>query len=152
MKQAKLLGVIVTDDLRWDENTSYIMKNAYARMELLHKIAEFGASIEEKKNIYYLYIRSVLEQACVVWNSGLSMENIEDLERVQISSVKIILGNKYEDYISSHESLSIDTLADRRHTLCVKFALKTLKHEKMMTIFIKNGKIHNMKPRKTQKI
>ena len=70
MKQAKLLGVIVTDDLRWDENTSYIMKKAYARMELLRKIAEFGESIEEKKNIYYLYIRSV------VWNSGLSMENI----------------------------------------------------------------------------
>ena len=53
MKQAKLLGVIVTDDLRWDENTSYIMKKAYARMELLRKIAEFGASIEEKKNIIF---------------------------------------------------------------------------------------------------
>ena len=97
VKQAKLLGVIVTDDLRWDENTSYIMKKAYARMELLRKIAEFGASIEEKKSIYYLYVRSVLEQACVVWSSGLSMENIEDLKRVQKSSVEILLGNKYED-------------------------------------------------------
>ena len=40
--QTKLLGSIITDDLKWDKNTSKIVKNANARMELLRKVAYFG--------------------------------------------------------------------------------------------------------------
>ena len=62
VKQAKLLGVIITDDLKWDSNTEYIVKRAYTRMELLRKVAEFTTSVEEKREIYIMYIRSILEQ------------------------------------------------------------------------------------------
>ena len=31
-KKCKLLGVIITDNLRWDENTKYLVKRANARM------------------------------------------------------------------------------------------------------------------------
>ena len=37
-------------------------------MELPRKIAEFTKLIEDKREIYMLYIRSILEQSCVVWN------------------------------------------------------------------------------------
>ena len=37
VKEAKLLGVIITDDLKWDRNTDYIVKKANMRMELLRK-------------------------------------------------------------------------------------------------------------------
>ena len=30
VKQAKLLGVIISDDLKWDENTSYLVRKANA--------------------------------------------------------------------------------------------------------------------------
>ena len=41
VKKAKLLGVIITDDLKWDENTSYLIKKANARLELLRRVAGF---------------------------------------------------------------------------------------------------------------
>ena len=81
--QAKLLGVIITNDLKWDKNTKYLVKRANSRMELLRKVAKFTTSKEDKKDIYILYIRSILEQSCVVWHSSLIKENHEDLERVQ---------------------------------------------------------------------
>ena len=59
-------------------------------MELLRKVASFGTSIEEKRSIYILFIRSILEQSSVVWHSSLTKENEEDLERVQKSALKII--------------------------------------------------------------
>ena len=83
VKQAKLLGVMISDDLKWDKNTEYLVKKAYSRMELLRKVAEFTNSIEDKRDIYMLYIRSILEQSCVVWHSSLTEENVLDLERVQ---------------------------------------------------------------------
>ena len=32
VKQAKLLGVIITDDLKWGKNTEYFVKKAYMRL------------------------------------------------------------------------------------------------------------------------
>jgi hypothetical protein len=81
VKYANLLGVVVSDNLKWDENTTYLVKRANSRMELLRKVASFGTSIEEKKNIYIIYIRSILEQSCVVWHSSLTAENAQELER-----------------------------------------------------------------------
>ena len=34
VSQIKLLGTIVTDNLKWKKNTKYLVKRAYARMEL----------------------------------------------------------------------------------------------------------------------
>ena len=74
------------------------MKNAYSRIELLRKVAEFTKSIEDKREIYILHIRSILEQSCVVWHSSLTEENLLDLERVQKASIKLILGETFENY------------------------------------------------------
>jgi hypothetical protein len=62
VKEAKLLGTILSDDLKWEKNTESIVKKANKRMELLRKISPFGVNWEEMKNIYILYIRSLLEQ------------------------------------------------------------------------------------------
>ena len=46
VKEAKLLGVIITDDLKWDRNTDYIVKKANMRMELLRKVANFSTFVK----------------------------------------------------------------------------------------------------------
>jgi hypothetical protein len=90
----KLLGTIITSDLRWEENTAYIVQKANARMQLLRRVASFGTNQQEFRNIYILFVRSQLEQSAVVWHSSLTDENIGDLERVQRSAMKSILGSK----------------------------------------------------------
>ena len=59
----KLLGTIITNDLKWNENTATIVQKENARMELLRIVASFGASFEDLKLIYILFVRSHLEQS-----------------------------------------------------------------------------------------
>ena len=72
-------------------------------MELLRNVAEFTKSMEDKRDIYIPYIRSILEQSCVVWHSSLTEENVMDLERVQKAAIRLSLDEKYENYESLKE-------------------------------------------------
>ena len=36
VSETKLLGTIITDDLKWNKNTNYIVKETNKRMQLLH--------------------------------------------------------------------------------------------------------------------
>ena len=56
-KQATLLVVMISDELKWDKNTEYLVKKAYSGMELVRKVAEFTKSIEDKREIYIKYIK-----------------------------------------------------------------------------------------------
>ena len=147
VQEAKLLGTIVSNDLKWDKNTDFIVKKANKRLELLRKISFFGANLDDMKNIYILYIRSLLEQSCTVWHSGLTEENSQDLERIQKTSLKIILKDSYVTYEEALKTMDLENLADRRDQLCLNFAKKCLKNGKMKHLFPKNNKIHPMMTR-----
>ena len=86
--ETKLLGTIITSDLKWHKNTEYLVKKANARLRILHKISEFSAPIEDMVTIYTSYVRSILEQSCQVWHSNLTQEDSENLERVQKSALR----------------------------------------------------------------
>ena len=66
VREAKLLGTIITDDLKWNKNTKEIIKRSYQRMQLLNKAANFNSAKNDLKSIYLTFIRSVLEQSAVV--------------------------------------------------------------------------------------
>ena len=143
----KLLGTVLTNDLRWEKNTQHIVKKANVRMQLLRKISNFGASWDDLKNIYILYIRSLLEQSCTVWHSGLTEENALDLERVKKSALRLILKESYKSYENALNILEIERLKERRESLCLDFAKKCLKNAKMKDLFPHNKKVHPMATR-----
>ena len=151
IENAKLLGTIVSNDLKWDLNTANLVKRANARMELLRKVAGFGASTEDLKTIYILYIRSILEQSATVWHSSLSQENIDDLERVQKSATKIILKNEFQGYKNALNRLQLKTLSERREDLSLIFAIKCTKNSKLSSMFPRNVKNHQLKTRKCER-
>ena len=93
-------------------------------MKILHKAAKFSSNLQDLKVIYKTFIRSKLEQSASVWHSSLSKNNVNDLERVQKSALRVILKEKYHDYKSAMLSLNIESLYDRRESLCLKFAKK----------------------------
>ena len=120
-------------------------------MQLLRKVASFGASVANLKDIYFLFIRSLLEQSATVWHSSLSQENISDLERVQKSAVKIILGDRYIGYRKSLIKLEMLNLQERREQLCLQFALKCVKNPKTKHMFSYSNTTHIMQTRKHEK-
>ena len=107
-------------------------------MQLLQKCANFTKNVEELKNIYILFIRSVLEQSCTVWHSSLTQDDSTNLERVQKSALKIILQEDYEEYNTSLQKVNIQSLYERRISLCENFATNTASHEKLHTFFPQN--------------
>ena len=87
-------------------------------MQLLRKVASFGTSQDELKDVYILFIRSLLEQSAVVWHSSLTEDNRNDLERIQKTACKIILGDKFKTYEQALLQLDIENLNERRKPLC----------------------------------
>jgi hypothetical protein len=69
-------------------------------MQLLYKAA-FKRSKNNLKHMYKTFIRPLLEQAAPVWHSSLSEENSADIERVQKSAVRVIMG-QYIRTITHH--------------------------------------------------
>ena len=142
---------IVSNDLKWDMNTDKLIKSANARMQLLHKMSNFGAPLNDMKEVYVLFVRSLLEQTSELWHSSLTQDNIEDLERVQKSAVKIMIKNKYTNYNNALNMLQIDTLEHRREQLSLQIAQKSTKHPKLQHMFPLNTKNHTMETRETEK-
>ena len=104
-------------------------------MIILEKLYEFNLPVEEMINIYILFIRSVVEQSCVVWHSALSEDDHIALERVQKAALRIILDSKYTDYKSALFLTNLETLRSRRKYLCLKFAQKCVKTGKLSDLF-----------------
>ena len=147
----RLLGTIITSDLRWEQNTNHIVKKANARMELLRKVASFGADINDLKNIYMIFVRSQLEHSSVVWHSSLTEQQKSDLERVQRSAFKIILGQNYESYKKALNILELEPLEHRREYLCLRFAQKCTENDQTKKMFPLNEKLHNINIRRKEK-
>ena len=120
VKETKLLGTIISDDLRWNKNTDNIVKETNKRMQLLHKASKFTNNTRDLKQIYMLQIRSKLDQSAVVWHTSLSQKNRNDLERVQKSAVRCILKERYKGYEDALEKLGLVTLNERRDQMCLK--------------------------------
>ena len=88
-----------------------------------------------------------MEQSCTVWHSGLTEENCQDLERIQKTALKIILSEEYKSYENALNILELEKLDERREILCLQFAKKCLKNEKMKKFFPANRKMHPMHKR-----
>ena len=132
IEDTKLLGTVITSNLKWEKNTEYLVKKANARMRLLHKIAEFSPPVED---LVTVYIRSILEQSCSIWNLSLTVDNIDDLERIQKSAMRIILQEDYSTYDQALEDLMLSKLSDRREKLSLKFAKNCVKNELTSDLF-----------------
>ena len=150
VKETLLLGCVITSDLKFHMNTEHMVKKAYARMTLLHKLYSFKVATDDLVNIYILYIRSLVEQNVAVWNSTITQEEVEDIERVQKVAVRIILKDDYTTYANALEYLNLETLQVRRHSLCLRFAKQCLKNEKMAEMFPQNPG-YNAKVRYSEK-
>ena len=122
VNETKLLGTFITNDLKWNKNTSELIKKANKRMLLLSRAAAYTSNSQDLKRVYLTYIRSILDQSAVVWHSSLTKKNINDIERVQKVAVRIILGRNFRNYNDGLKKLRLQNLNDRRGNISLKFA------------------------------
>ena len=151
VREAKLLGTVITDKLTWDRNTEELIKKAYKRMQLLNAAAGYTISKYDLKSIYLTFIRSVLDQSAVVWHSSLTIKNRKDIERVQKAAVRVIMGKDFTTYKNGLRKLKLETLEKRREILCINFAKNCLKTDQVKGLFPLHHSKHIMKKRKHKK-
>jgi len=116
----KLLGVVIDNNLKWDNHINSICSKSSSRLHFLTQLKRNGATVIDMVHFYETVIRSVLEYACPAWHSSLSKEQCSRIESKQKRSFKIIYGSttNYENIclVHTHKSLS-----DRREFLCKRF-------------------------------
>ena len=149
--RTKLLGIIITKDLKWHENTKYIVRKANQKMRLLHKFSKFTTNKSHLIHIYKSQVRGNLEYCSTVWHSGLTESDTKDIERVQKAAVKIFMGNKYQGYEQALKFLKLDSLKERRIKMALKFAKRSLKLEHFSKMFPLNDSNHLMTMRNPEK-
>ena len=148
VEEIKLLWVIVTNDMKWQNNTNSIIGKCYARMWMLKNFKKYGADEHHLFETYIQQIRSISEMACPVWNGALTQIEALSLERVQKTALAIIRGVNHTSYEDALGYFNISTLKERREALCLKFAIKAYKNTKFSNWFPKNHNTINTRRQK----
>ena len=125
----KLLGVIVSQDLRWNLNTEYICMKARQKLWILRRMIKLDLDASKVFDTYTKEVRSILELAVPVWHSRLTKQNNQDIERIQKLAFQIILQESYQSYPLACSHFGAKTLYERRIKLCSKFATKNFKSD-----------------------
>ena len=129
ISETKLVGVVISRDLRWQKNTDYICQKARAKLWILRRLLKVDLDIHQLYDVYCKEIRSILEMAVPVWHAGLTKQQSKEIENVQKAAMKIILQGKYANYQLACSTFLAQTLEERRLQLCNKFASKNLKSD-----------------------
>ena len=149
VENMKILGIIVSNDLKWKENTLEMTKKAYNRLWMLKRLKSHGASLEDLTDVYTKQIRSILEFGVPVWNPNLTKDDSYQIERVQKAFLHIALGSEYSDYNTALKRTKLESLEHRREILCSKFAKKSAKHPKHKQWFALNENERNTRCKKS---
>ena len=125
VEEFKILGLVITSDMRWNQHVKYICQRGYAKLWFLRRLKKLGVSTHVLIDLYEKHIRSILEYAAPAWSPMLTAENKSDIERVQKCSYSIIFGpNRYAKTLNNNQK---NTLEERRQILCSKFSVKASK-------------------------
>ena len=112
---AKLLGMIISHDLKWNMHTSELSRKCSSRLYFLRQLKRSGVAPSELVLFYVTCIRPVLEYACPVFHRSLPNYISEDLERIQRRALRII----YPDlsYSVALETAGLPKLHERREKI-----------------------------------
>ena len=119
VKSAKLLGVHISNDLKWDEHVNYICQKGSKRLYFVRVLKRSGVSANDLVKIFCVTIRSVLEYACELWHPGLTQCQSAKIESLQKRAMKIIFPS--ESYDIALNLANVPLLETRREEACRTF-------------------------------
>ena len=125
----KVLGVMISNTLKWEENTDYITEKARKKIWILRGMKKIGLTISQLVDAYKKEVRSLLELAVPVWSQGITVDRSLKIERVQKAALSAITGDYNETYDVLREKYKLQRLSTRRDQICKKFIEKNMKSE-----------------------
>ena len=126
LQVAKILGVHISADLKWNVHVTEILKKANGRLYMLKLLKRFNLPHDDLVTIYTGFVRPLAEYAAPVWHSGLTVKDANALERIQKRACKIIMGKHYISYKQALDKCNLVPLCDRREQLCLSFFMSIM--------------------------
>ena len=118
VSSAKVLGVTISNDLKWNDHVDTITSKAARRLYLLSQLKRAGISPNDLLAFYCSVIRSVLEFSCQLFHRSLPKYLSDDIERIQRLVLRIIFPSL--SYCKAIDKAEIPTLSERRGSLSIK--------------------------------
>lgn len=122
VEAAKLVGLNIQSNLKWDIHIQEITKKAKKKLYFLLQMKRSRVPSNHLVHFYRSVIVPQLEYACPVWATAITEEQQAMLESVQKRAMKIIYPDM--DYPSALQKSSLCPLKIRRNKLCLKFFKK----------------------------
>ena len=110
---AKLSGVMISNDLKWNVHSEMICKKVAARHYFLRQLKRTKVPANDPLSFYTTCKRPVVEYACRIFHTALPQYLSDQLERLQKRALRII-GTNDLSYRQALEVFNIPTLYDRR--------------------------------------
>ena len=98
VKKIKLLGVTITDDLRWRENTAAIHEKVNKKFWQLCRLRQFGFKQQLLLSTWKTLLRPITEYCAPIWHCSLIDADKILLENLQKKALGLILGTWYIDH------------------------------------------------------
>ena len=144
VNQMRILGITVTSDLKWQENTDQIVKRAMSRIWILRRMKQLGVGERTLADVWAKEGRSLLELAVPAWHSSLTSKQSAAIERCQRVAVATISGTGWREYDATLGRLGLTRLDARREKLCRAFATRTVARSRHQDLFPRReGHSHN---------
>ena len=137
--ETRLLGVIISSNLSWASHVNDITMRATKKLWVLIRFRSLGGTTEQLLTVFQTRVRSTLEFAAPVFNSGLTKDQSRQIEMVQKKALVIILGSTYSCYETALEQLNLERLDIRRASISYNFALKCSESAKHGHMFPPNS-------------
>ena len=112
------MGVIISNDLSWNEHCDSIHKKATKRFFGLQTLKRVGLGTNNLVLVYCSIVRSIVEYASPVW-AAIPLHLDKLIESVQPKALKIIFGRV--DYTEALVLAGLESLSDRRVGACKRF-------------------------------
>ena len=88
---AKILGVTIRDDFKWNDHIDIITVKAAKRLYLLRQLKRAGICPKDLITFYCSAIRSLLEYSCQLFHRSLPNYLSNELESIQRRAMRNIL-------------------------------------------------------------
>ena len=112
---AKILGLTISNDLKWNEHVQQITKKSRKRLYCLTQLKRANVGTKELLQFYITCIRPITEYACPVFHNSLTNYLSNELEAIQQRALKIIFPRS--SYGETLSRTGLQTLYARRQEL-----------------------------------
>ena len=148
VSSAKLLGLIISDDLTWQTHVDFIVSKASKRIYYIIVLKRSGLSAKDLVTVYSTTIRPIVEYVAPLWHSSLTKQQSDTIEHIQKQVLKIVFNCSYKEGLVKS---GLTTLNHRREQLIKDFFTKMQDPNHKLNILLPRQKTNSYSTRGSKK-